>query len=263
MQTQDDFQREILRLQEQTEAMAIEQVVLTHQWLDNQRLCRQPGRILGESRTGKTFAVRSYQKHNSVQSNPGLSPVFSVVAFQVPQECGAKELYTLILEALKFKSIKGTTADLRRRVNKKLEDCKVEMLIIDEADRIKPKFFADVRDLSDNPDISVILVGTDRLEPVISRDEQIKNRFYAYFRMGKLNSLQFAKTVAIWETQVLKLPVASNLTAKATLKLLREKTQGYIGILDMILRQAAIAALKKGEPKITIETLKEVMAGHG
>jgi DNA transposition AAA+ family ATPase len=262
MQTQVDLHREISRLQ-RTQVVEVEQLTLAHQWLDNQRLCRQPGRILGESRTGKSSAVKSYQRDNSIRSRPGLSPAQPVVILQVPQDCGAKELYTLILEALKFKAIKGTTADLRRRVNAKLKECEVEMLIIDEADRIKAKSFADVRDLSDNLGISVILVGTDRLDAVISRDEQVKNRFFAHFRMGVLNPMQFAKTVALWEIQVLKLPVASNLTTKATLKLLREKTRGYIGILDMVLRQAAIASLKKDEPKITIETIKEVMEGYG
>jgi hypothetical protein len=41
------------------------------------------------------------------------------------------------------------------------------------------------------------------------------------------------------------------------------QTLSKIGLLDMILRRAAIAALEKGEPKITLETLKEVTAGYG
>jgi DNA transposition AAA+ family ATPase len=68
--------------------------------------------------------------------------------------------------------------------------------------------------------------------------------------------------VEIWEKQVLKLPVASNLSSKAMLKTLGEATGGYIGLLDMILRDSAIRALKKGLSKIDLETLKESTAEY-
>ncbi|MEA5504857.1 transposase family protein [Halotia wernerae UHCC 0503] len=56
----------------------------------------------------------------------------------------------------------------------------------------------------------------------------------------------------------LRLPVASNLSSKTMLKTLGEATGGYIGLMDMILRETAIRALKKGLQKIDLETLKEV-----
>ena len=42
------------------------------------------------------------------------------------------------------------------------------------------------------------------------------------------------------------------------MKILREATGGYVGLLDMILREAAIRALKKGLSKIDLANLKEV-----
>lgn len=57
---------------------------------------------------------------------------------------------------------------------------------------------------------------------------------------------------------MLRLPVASNLNSKRMLKVLGQVTGGYIGLLDMILRESAIRALKKGLKKIDLETLKEV-----
>ena len=53
-------------------------------------------------------------------------------------------------------------------------------------------------------------------------------------------------------------PVASNLSSKSMLKALGEATGGYVGLLDMILREATIRALKKGLQRIDLETLKEV-----
>ncbi|WP_254449418.1 hypothetical protein [Anabaena sp. UHCC 0253] len=46
------------------------------------------------------------------------------------------------------------------------------------------------------------------------------------------------------------------------LKTLGEARGGYIGLLDMILRESAIRALKKGLSKIDLETLKEVTAEY-
>ena len=54
------------------------------------------------------------------------------------------------------------------------------------------------------------------------------------------------------------MPVASNLSSKLMLQTLGEATGGYVGLLDMILREAAIRALKKGLQKIDLATLKEV-----
>ncbi|WP_219884505.1 hypothetical protein [Merismopedia glauca] len=66
----------------------------------------------------------------------------------------------------------------------------------------------------------------------------------------------------VWEKRVLQLPVASNLSSKTMLKTLTEATGGYIGLMDMILREAAIQGLKKGLPKIDLETLKQVAAEY-
>jgi len=93
---------------------------------------------------------------------------------------------------------------------------------------------------------------------VIKRDEQVYNRFRSSHRFGKLSGEEFRPTVEVWEKKVLQLPVAFNLSSKAMLKALREATGGYVGLLDMILREVAIRALKKGLSRIDLETLKEV-----
>ncbi|MGK7958103.1 MAG: TniB family NTP-binding protein, partial [Crocosphaera sp.] len=219
---------------------------------------RQSCRVVGESRTGKTIACNAYRlRHKPIQT-PGKPPIVPVVYIQVTQECGAKDLFGAIIEHLKYQMTKGTVAEIRQRTFKVLQRCGVEMLIIDEADRLKPKTFAEVRDIFDKLNIAVVLVGTDRLDAVIKRDEQVYNRFRACHRFGKLAGDEFSQTVDIWERQVLKLPVASNLSSKRMLKILGQATGGYLGLLDMILRESAIRALKKGLQKIDLETLKEV-----
>jgi len=253
----DGLEAEIERLRGRDIVM-LEQVRKLHDWFEGKRRSRQCCRVVGESRTGKTRACDAYRLRHKPKQEVGKPPIVPVVYVQPSQDCGARELFGAIIEHLKYKMVKGTVAEIRTRTLQVLKGCQVEMLIIDEADRLKPKTFADVRDIFDNLGISVVLVGTDRLEAVIKRDEQVYNRFRACYRFGKLSGAEFQQTVEIWERDVLKLPVASNLGTKTMLKTLGEATGGYIGLMDMILREAAIRALEKGLKKIDQATLTEV-----
>jgi DNA transposition AAA+ family ATPase len=236
----------------------LHQVQVAHEWLEGKRQSHQSGRVLGASRTGKTMACDAYRLRNKPQQITGKPPTVPVIYLQVPQECGAKELFGVILAHLRYQVTKGTISEMRDRTLRAMKECQVEMLIIDEADRLKPKTFAEVRDIFDHLQISVILVGTNRLDAVIKRDEQVYNRFRACYQFETLSGGDFKRTVKIWEQQVLRLPTPSNLTGPTKLKTLAEATGGYIGLMDMVLREAAIRSLKKGLPKIDLETLKEV-----
>lgn len=96
-------------------------------------------------------------------SDPDLSnrvPIIPVAYIHPKQECTSRELFREILEQYGDDLPKGTVGDARSRTLKVLRECKTEMLMIDEADRLKPKTFADVRDIFDKLEISVILIGT-------------------------------------------------------------------------------------------------------
>lgn len=253
----DKLQTEINRLNKKN-VVTLKQVEVLHEWLEGKRQAKQTCRVVGESRTGKTIACNSYRLRHKPIQEVGKPPTIPVVYIQIPQECGAKDLFKAIIEHLKYQMTKGTVAEIRDRMLRVLKSCGVEMLIIDEADRLKPKTFAEVRDIFDKLNIAVVLVGTDRLDAVIKKDEQVYNRFRACHRFGKLSGNDFVDAVSIWEKDVLKLPVASNLTGKRMMKVLGEATLGYLGLLDMVLREAAIRALKKGLSKIDLETLREV-----
>jgi DNA transposition AAA+ family ATPase len=251
------LENEIKRLRKKT-IMPLEQVVRLHDWLEGKRKSRQSCRIVGESRTGKSCACEAYSYRNKPKQELGKKPSLPVVYIQVPDKCASKKLFEEIIESLKHRATKGTVADLRNRAFEVLRACEVEMLIIDEADRLKRETFADVRDIYDKLEIAVVLVGTDRLDAVIKRDEQVHNRFRACYRFGKLAGDDFKKMLVIWEQKVLQLPVASNLTSKEMLRILTVSTEGYIGRMADILRDAAIQSLSKGFKKIDRAILQDV-----
>lgn len=128
--------------------------------------------------------------------------------------------------------VKGTVGDIRSRTLQILKRCGVEMLIIDEANRLNPKTFTDVRDIFDDLGICVVLVGTDRLDAVLKERQENYNRFRACYRFGKLQGNEFKETVEIWEQDVLRLPVPSNLNSKPMLKILGEATGGGLYQVD-------------------------------
>jgi hypothetical protein len=251
------LQEEIRRLNRKS-VVPLEHLRDLHDWLDEKRKARHSCRLVGESRTGKTIACESYTLRNKPTQKGQQTPFVPVVYIMPPSKGGSKELYKEIIEALRYRAVKGTVSDFRSRAMEVLKGCEVEMLIIDEADRLKPDTFPEVRDINDKLEISVVLVGTDRLDAVIKRDEQVYNRFRSHRRFGKLTGEDFKRTVAIWEEKVLKLPVASNLTRQEILKILFKATEGYIGRLDEVLRESAIKSLSKGYKNIDKSVLQEV-----
>lgn len=258
---QDEMHAAIVRLQRRC-IVELEQMQQLHQWLDNKRLSRQACRVIGESRTGKTFACDAYRlRHLGTQEN-GEAPKVPVLYWHCPPECTPRELFVGILDYLQYQITRGTVDEIRARVYHILKACQVEMIVLDEAHRLRPKTFSEVSDIFDQLRIAVVLVGTDRLDAVVRRDEQVHHRFMACHRFHRLNAAQLEETTAIWEEYVLKLPESSNLGSEKMQLVLGQATRGYIGLLDMILRESAIQALKQGQARIDLATLTQVAAEY-
>jgi DNA transposition AAA+ family ATPase len=168
-------------------------------------------------------------------------------------------LFVGLLECLKYRVTNGRLSELRERVYRLLKVCQVEMIILDEAHRFCPKTFSEARDVLERLGISVVLVGTDRLDTVVGRDEQVHRRFRACHQFNRFDSQDLEETTAIWEKYVLQLPQPSNLTSAPMQKILGAATEGYLGALDEILRSAARQALKSGKSRIDVALLRQVV----
>ena len=258
-----DFQAHIERLRKD-KTVALEQVTLLHQWLDRKRSSRQCGRITGESRTGKTKACDAYLKRCGQPDFSGKIPLIPVSYILPKQECTSRELFRQLLGYYNHDLPKGTVGDARSLVHKVLRERKTEVLMIDEADRLKSKTFADVRDIFDEIHIAVILIGTKkRLDPAVKEDEQVYNRFRSNYGLGTIQKSQLKQIVGVWERDIIALPVSSHLTNEPMLKIIRpaigaDQRGYYIGLIDMVLREAAIRSLEKGMMHVDKDVLTEV-----
>jgi DNA transposition AAA+ family ATPase len=74
-------------------------------------------------------------------------------------------------------------AEKRQGLYEGLRRSGVEMLILDEAERLSLRVLSEIRDISDLLGLSVVLVGTEKLNRLLSRDEQVHYRFLATYRM--------------------------------------------------------------------------------
>ena len=252
---------ELERLERQC-FVELESVLQFHTWLDDKRQCRQACRVIGDSRTGKTLACDAYHLKFAAQTVSGDAPIVPVIYWYATTETGQRELFLGLLEHLKYRVASGTISDLRERVYRLLKTCQVEMIILDETHRFRPKTFSEIRDIFDLLDISVVLVGTDRLDAVVRRDEQVHNRFMACHRFHRLDSQALEATTAVWEEYVLKLPHPSNLTSAPMQKILGTATRGYLGLLDEILRNSARCALLLNRSQIDLNLLTQAAAEY-
>lgn len=252
---------EIQRLQRHC-VVTLNHMERLHQWLDYKRTARQACRIVGESRTGKSVACSAYCHKYLPQQRSGEPPIVPALYWHASPESGPRDLFEGLLDALQYRLSRGTLSEVRRRVYQVLKACQVELLIIDEAHRLRPKTLSDASDIFEKLQIAVVLVGTDRLDTVVGRDEQVKGRFRACHRYHRLSPAELKATTAIWEKHVLRLPKSSKLASKSIQTLLAAATQGYIGLLDTILREAAIRSLQQGQDHIERGTLEQVAADY-
>ena len=266
-QESSSLQKEIERLRRKN-IVELEQVKLLHNWLENKRQSRQLCRIVGESRTGKTVACDAYRLiMHKQKKETGKLPTVPVLYIESPLKCGSQDFFGTITKYFEYKIPTGDPVKKKRETaHRLLKRCKAEMLIIDEADRLMPDTFAEVYNLFKELGISVVLVGTGRLDELIKRNDQLyrsfeDNDFENCFRFETLTEEQLRKTVETWELDILCLPAASNLTSEAMLSILRKATRRCIGLLDMVLRKAAILSLEKGLKKIDKATLQEAIKG--
>ena len=254
----EELQPEIERLLTPS-IVELEHIQKIHDWLDGLRLSKQCGRIVAPPRAGKSVTCDVYRLLNKPQKRGGKKDIVPVLYMQVPGDCSSGELLVLILESLKYESTTGKLTDIRRRVQRLLKESKVEMLIIDEANFLKLNTFSEIARIYDLLRISIVLVGTDGLDNLIKKEPYIHDRFIECYRLPLVSEKRFSELVKIWEEEVLRLPLPSNLTRNETLLPLYQKTSGKIGLVDRVLRRASILALRKGLKKIDKETLTEVL----
>jgi DNA transposition AAA+ family ATPase len=240
-----------------------------HKWLDDQRSSRSSCCVVGESYTGKTVGCKTYALKSNVDRATGEPPICPVIYWHCPGGLTAIGLLTSLLRSLHCQSIparvhhsqviRGYLNELRERLYQSLQTCQVEMIVFDEAHRLSLNVLSVIRDISAYLQIAVVLVGTDRLNILLDKDEKNSHHFLSSYRFNRLNAEELQEMTELWEEHVLQMPEPSKLTSAKAQNMLFPATQGLIGLLDRILIDTAARAIQQGQSHIGLELLKQAI----
>jgi hypothetical protein len=226
--------------------------------------------ITGYQGAGKTTLCREYAQRypKIVTRERKLVPVLSTF---VPSITTKKSLPTKMLHALGDGAAeKGTAVNQTLRIITRVNDCGVEIIILDEFQHFidsDSKSVLDsvsnwLKDLINETEKPVVLVGMPYSEIVLEANPQLERRF----------SMRESLDPFVWNTSAgqkefksflkhldrrLPFPKRSNLTDHETAFRIYCATNGFIGYLMKLVRRAAILAIDRKAECLDLELLAE------
>ncbi|MBD2452401.1 ATP-binding protein [Nostoc sp. FACHB-152] len=221
-------------------------------WLDELRILKQCGRVIGPRDVGKSRASLHYREEDRKK-------VSYVRAWSASS---SKRLFSQILKDINHAAPTGKREDLRPRLAGSLELFGIEQVIVDNADNLQKEAFLDLKQLFDESNVSVVLVGGQELDKILY-DFDLLTSFPTLYEFDRLEQDDFQKTLNTIEFDILALPEASNLYEGATFEILAASTGGRIGLLIKILTKAVLHSLKNGFSRVDQSILEKIANRYG
>ncbi|MFM8912447.1 MAG: TniB family NTP-binding protein, partial [Flammeovirgaceae bacterium] len=186
-----------------------------------------------------------------------------VVSIQMPPDPTARCLYNSILDGMNMPRIISSKIDFfRANVIETLREFEVRCLMIDEVqhlDRIPDKKQRTMLDtlkyISNELSLPMVAFGTNEAQYVFARDPQLDNRFKKVYLTRWECNYDFQMLLSTYEAS-LPLRERSNLGQPEMAHLIYSLTNGTIGEIVTLVREAAIQAVRAGDEKITVDHLK-------
>lgn len=222
--------------------------------------------LVGPSNNGKTMILEQLLKNN-----PGFyiqgedHSQIPCLKIQAPFNPGQKILFDKILYALIYP--KGAQLEIevkQKRVFKSLATVKTRILIIDEIHNAscglpnqQREFLNWIKRLSNELSISIVAAGTSDAFDVINSDPQIAHRFKPINLNRWTYNKEFAQLLYTFEG-LLPLKDQSKIFEQAKAQKILSMSEGYIGEIAMILREAFRYCMESGLESISTDVLNEI-----
>ena len=221
-------------------------------WLDELRLLKQCGRVIGPRDVGKSRSSVQYQEEDRKR----------VSCVKAWSNSSSKRLFSQILKDVKHAAPRGKRHDLRDRLAGCLEPFGIELLLIDNAENLQREALIDLKQLHEESGVPIILIGGQDLDSSL-QNLDLLTCFPTLFSFDRLDCEDFQKTLRTIEIDILALPQASNLWEGNLFEILAASTQARMGVLIKILTKAILHSLKKGHGKIDETILFNIANRYG
>jgi DNA transposition AAA+ family ATPase len=221
-------------------------------WLDELRILKQCGRVIGPRDVGKSRASLYYRDEDKKR-------VSYVRAWSASS---SKRLFSQILKDIKHAAPMGKRDDLRPRLAGSLELFGFEQVIIDNAENLQKEALLDLKQLFDESHVPIVLIGGQELDKILD-DFDLLGNFPTLYEFDRLEENDLRKTLSTIEFDILALPEASNLSEGIIFELLAESTGARIGLLVKILTKAVLHSLKNGFSKVDQNILEKIANRYG
>ena len=233
---------------------------------------RSRGMLLyGDSNNGKTAILkkfyRNFSKDEYIDEDGDLIHLMPIVYVISESSSDESVMFSKILSAM------NVPVNHKEKVTKKKEEViynlgimKTKLIIIDEIQNVlqgpynkMTQLITSLKTLNNTTAIPIILAGTQDAMSAISIDNQTKSRFKPLELPNWNNDENFSRFVTTIEA-MLPLKKASNLYQNyELLTYLHELSNGCIGEVIDILKDASIYAIRTKSERITKKEIKEIL----
>ena len=210
----------------------------------------------GPPNSGKTALRNKIRREIAANTFiPGRAAPPILIEVEGPTEADEPRLYEALLQAGHRFAPSGNVRMLQRAVTAFLQELKPDVMILDEAGNLNAYSgvrgavcLNAIRRLCNVHKIALLAFGTAPAMTALQADEQLENRFEAH-ELRPLEHGEFEEFVSLFAGS-LPLSIETRWTP-AMLERAYGLTRGYVGRAAHLVRQAAIAAVLKGDEQIT------------
>jgi hypothetical protein len=243
---------------------------------DQLKLCMDDGpstkprgiTITGEANSGKSRVMKQFCAENPPFMDPeteyATHPAVCILAPDTPDRI---EIYKSILAEIGQPILYNAKAtDLRRYTINMIRSCKVKTILIDELHDISRQRMSDqtveflrfLKGLVNATGRPFVVSGVPLVLDLLLSDEQIEGRFETLVRMRPLGKTDFVKAVLAFEKQIPLRRPSNFRQDESILQFIWTFSEGYIGKISNLLKDASRVAIESREERITLEILQKL-----
>jgi len=227
---------------------------------------RMPNLLLvGDSGNGKSTILERFSSQHQVQEREDGSPYCPVVSVEMPSEPNEGRFWSEVLFALCIAH--RDKASAQQKKNQAVEVLRYvgcRALVIDEIHNIlfghfraQRHFLGVIKNLSNELKIPIVAAGTPEAVSALQTDPQLGRRFEVFSLPTWDLDRSFLQLLASFE-RVLSLAYPSNLPSRDLATKLHGMSDGVIGELNRVLKRATVVAVRRGEERISLDTLNNL-----